>query len=99
MDDNIRNELVRMGWEIHAVIEESYHAHPAGPDDVEGWREKQRLLLADMAMHLLQTAIAPGEVELEKLRNNLNAILVIADRFLPGAGLKKASGKLFADAD
>jgi hypothetical protein len=95
MNDNKRNELVGMGWEIHRAVEESYHAHPAGRNDGDAWLDKQRLLLADMAVHLLQTAIAPGGIELEQLRNNLNAILVIADRFLPDAGLSKAAGKLY----
>ena len=95
MDELKRNELVRMGWDIHGAVEESYHAHPAGRNDGEAWLDKQRLLLADMAVHLLQTAIAPGEIELDKLRNNLNAILVIADRFLPDADLKKAAARLY----
>ena len=95
MDENKRAELVRMGWDIHGVVEASYHAHPAGRGDGDAWLERQRLLLADMAIHLLQTAIAPGELELDKLRNNLNAILVIADRFLPEADLKKATEKLY----
>ena len=95
MNDHKRNELVRMGWDIHGAVEESYHAHPAGPNDGAAWLDKQRLLMADMAIHLLQTAIAPGEVELDKLRNNLNAILVLADRFLPDAGLRNAAGKLY----
>lgn len=98
MDDDKRNGLIRMGWDIHAIVEDSYHAHPAGRNDGDAWLEKQRLLLADMAIHLLQTAIAPGAIEREQLRNNLNAILVIADRFLPDAGLKTATERLFADA-
>ena len=56
--------------------------------------ERQRMLLADMATHLLQTALKPGAIELDKLRNNLHAILTISDRFLPGAGLKDASAGL-----
>lgn len=97
MDENKRNELVRMGWDIHGAVEDSYHVHPAGRNDGDAWLDKQRLLLADMAVHLLQTAIAPGELEPEKLRNNLNAILVVADRFLPEAGLRTAAGKLYEE--
>ncbi|MBQ5949153.1 hypothetical protein [Massilia sp. ST3] len=88
-----------MGWEIHGAVEESYHAHPAGKGDGAAWLDKQRLLLADMAVHLLQTAVAPGEIELEKLRNNLNAILVVADRFLPDAALRNAADKLYPASD
>jgi hypothetical protein len=53
--------------------------------------ERRRLLLADMAIHLLQTAIRPGEIELDQLRNNLHAILTLSDPFLPLAGLKKTT--------
>lgn len=59
--------------------------------------ERQRMLLADMATHLLQTALKPGPIELDKLRNNLHAILTISVRFLPGAGLKGATAGLVAD--
>lgn len=97
MDDNKRSELVRMGWDIHGVVEDSYRQHPAARSDPQAWREKQRLLLADMAIHLLQTALQPGEIELEKLRNNLHAILTISDQFLPHAALKAATGKLYSD--
>ncbi len=59
------------------------------------WLEKQRILLADMSLHLLQTSISPGEIELDKLRNNLHSILTITDQFLPQANLKKATEKLY----
>ena len=60
------------------------------------WLDKQRLLLADMAIHLLQTALKPGEIELDKLRNNLHAIMTISDGFLPHAGLKEARSTIYA---
>lgn len=97
MDDKKRDELRRMAWEIHGAVEDSYLHHPASRDDLEAWREKRRLLLADMAIHLLQTALKPGDIELEKLRNNLHAILTISDQFLPHAGLKAATGNLYID--
>jgi hypothetical protein len=52
------------------------------------WLEKQRILLADMALHLLQTALNPSELEHDKLKNNLYSILTISDQFLPNIGLK-----------
>ena len=88
MNDAQRAGMIAAGWEIHAAVEEA--ALGAG-DPVE----RRRLLLADMAMHLLQTAIRPGEIELDQLRNNLHAILTLADPFLPQAALKKATGLLF----
>ena len=47
-----------------------------------------------MAIHLLQTALAPGDIALDRLSDNLHAILTISDQFLPQAGLKAATGKL-----
>jgi hypothetical protein len=38
--------------------------------------------------------IEPGELALDKLANNLHAILTIADPLLPHAGLKKATEHL-----
>lgn len=100
MDDAKRTELIRMGWEIHGAVEDSYRCHLAAKGgDSDQWLDKQRLLLADMAVHLLQTAIKPGNLELDKLRNNLHAILTISDQFLPDADLKKATGKLYLDRE
>lgn len=99
MNEQQRSELIRNAWEIHGAVEAGYLAHPAAnratqPDE---WRERQRLLLADMAIHLLQTAIQPGAIDLDKLKNNVHAILTIADAFLPHAGLKEATGRIHAE--
>ena len=98
MDELTRAGIIKSGWQIHAVVEEAALRHTAvkgeGQPSPE-WFEKQRLLLADMAIHLLQTALKPGEIELDKLRNNLHAIMTISDGFLPHAGLKDAIGKIY----
>lgn len=93
MDDATRADIVDTGWRIHDAVEQSLLRHPAIRGG-EGWQDKQRLLLADMAIHLLQTALAPGDIRLDKLGNNLHAILTVADSFLPHAGLKDATGNL-----
>jgi len=89
-----RQKLIKTSWEIHNVVETAYLHSNAIKGDGE-WLEKQRILLADMAVHLLQTALKPGEVELDKLKNNLHSILTISDQFLPEAGLKNATNKLY----
>ena len=94
MNKTERMELIKTSWELHSVVESSYLAHPAAKGDAE-WLEKQRILLADMAIHLLQTAVNPGGINLDKLRNNLHAILSITDQFLPEAGLKKATDDIY----
>ena len=87
-------KILDISWELHSQVETSYLNNPANKGDTE-WLEKQRMLLADMALHLLQTAIKPGDIELDRLRDNMNAILTIADQFLPSADLKKATEKLY----
>ena len=85
--------LIKTSWELHSTVESSYLAHPATNKDQE-WLEKQRILLADMAIHLLQTAVKPGNIELDNLRNNIHSILTISDQFLPNAELKRATENL-----
>lgn len=94
MNKEEKLKLLQASWELHSVVETSYLNNPANKGDSE-WLEKQRLLLADMALHLLQTSIKPGEIKLDRMRDNLHAILTIADQFLPKADLKKATEKLY----
>jgi len=89
-------ELIKTSWELHGQVEASYLNHKASRGD-DKWMEKQRFLLADMALHLLQTAIKPGDIDLERLRDNIHAILTISDDFLPKAGLKEATSRLYED--
>ena len=94
MKDKDKQELIKTSWELHGLVETSYLHHRAKQGD-EDWLEKQRFLLADMALHLLQTTMEPGEIKSERLRDNLHAILTISDQFLPEAGLKKETEKLY----
>jgi len=94
MNDTERKELIRSSWELHNLVESSYLKNLAVKGDPE-WLEKQRILLADMAIHLLQTSINPGDIQLDKLKNNLHAILTIADQFLPETNLLEATSKLY----
>jgi len=96
MNENEKLELIKTSWELHSQVETSYLDHPASRGD-EGWLEKQRFLLADMALHLLQTSMKPGEIDLERLRDNMHSVLTISDQFLPKAGLKAPLDKLYED--
>lgn len=97
MNQTARQQLLDTSWQLHAQVESAYLAHPAAKGDAD-WLDKQRLLLADMALHLLQTAVKPGEIPLDKLQNNLHAILTISDQFLPHAGLKQATQGIYSMA-
>ncbi|VXB63052.1 hypothetical protein [Massilia sp. 9I] len=96
MDELTKADMIATGWKLHGQIEEQLLRHPATRGS-DAWPDKQRLLLADMAIHLLQTALKPGDIELDKLRNSLHAILTISDQFLPQAGLKQARAKIYSE--
>lgn len=93
MDAVIRKEILSLSKMAHDLTESSYQQNPSVRGDSR-WAEKQRILLADMALHLLQTALKDGELSEENLKRNLFSILTISDQFLPGCELKKIAAGL-----
>jgi hypothetical protein len=93
MDAAIKNEIVMLGRKAHDLTESAYRQHPATRGE-SGWTDKQRILLADMALHLVQTALRDGALSAPELRQNLYAILTISDQFIPDSGLKVHADQL-----
>jgi hypothetical protein len=95
MDDTVRNDILAMSRTAHSLTEASYQQNMAKRGEA-GWSEKQRLLLADMALHLLQTSLKDGELSEEALKRNLFSILTISDQFIHDHGLKKFADALYS---
>jgi len=95
MDEKVRNEILSLGRTAHDLTELSYQQNFAKREDA-GWAGKQRILLADMALHLLQTALKDGELSQEGLKRNLFSILTISDQFIQGHDLKAFAEKLYS---
>lgn len=95
MDDAVRTEILTLARAAHDLTESSYQGHPSKRAE-PGWGEKQRILLADMALHLLQTVLKEGELSEEGLKRNLFSILMISDQLIPGHELKSVADKLYA---
>ena len=95
MDEAIRQEILAMSRTAHSLTEESYQQDPSTRGD-SGWYEKQRVLLADMALHLLQTALKEGEISEEGLKRNLFSILTIPDQFVRDHDLKTFADELYS---
>lgn len=95
MDEAIKNEIVVLGRKAHDLTESAYREH-ASTRGESGWTEKQRILLADMALHLLQTALRDGELSADELKRNLYSILTVSDQFIPGYALKASADQLHA---
>ena len=89
----IKNEIVGLGRKAHDLTEAAYREHAALRGE-PGWTEKQRILLADMALHLLQTALKDGELSSDELKRNLYAILTVSDQLIPGYSLKASADQL-----
>ena len=70
MDEQTKKEILSMSKKAHSLAEASYQQDPSIRGDA-GWAEKQRILLADMALHLLQTSLRDGEISTEDLKRNL----------------------------
>ncbi len=97
LSEDEKNALIQKSWAIHDEVESAYmHIH-ASHGEV-GWDEKQRLLLADLSLHLFQTAIQPGEVNHQQLVNRLFAVMCVSDRLLPDKDLSGVA-QMILDAE
>lgn len=97
MIDDTHRQILALARNAHDLTEATYQADPAVKGDLL-WADKQRTLLADMALHLVQTALGDGPISQDKLKNNLYAILTISDQFLPEHQLGEVAGKLITPA-
>lgn len=98
MDEAIRQEILAMSRSAHSLTEVAYQQDTSTRGD-HGWAEKQRILLADMALHLLQTSLKEGDLSEENLKRNLFSILTISDQFIPGHDLKTLADELYSVPD
>ena len=94
MDEALRNEILAMSKTAHDLTETSYQKNLSKFGD-SGSDEKQRVLLADMALHLLQTSLKEGDLSVDGLKRNLFSILTISDQFIPGHDLKACANELY----
>ena len=95
MDAVSKKEVLSMSRKAHDLTESWYQKNLSKRGD-SAWADKQRILLADMALHLLQTALNEGELSEEDLKRNLFSILTISDQFIHGYSLKAVADKLYS---
>ena len=95
MDEAIRQEILALSRTAHSLTEASYQQDLSARGDA-GWKVKQRILLADMALHLLQTSLKEGDLSEDGLKRNLFSILTISDQFIHGHDLKTVADELYS---
>ena len=93
MDTLAKKQILELTRQAHALTERAYQGDPA-VRGAEGWAEKQRVLLADMALHLVQTSLKDGDIATDQLHNNLYAILTICAQFLPDKDLTRYADEI-----
>ena len=93
MTAHLSASILALSRQAHALTESAYEQNGAAMG-TPGWADKQRMLLADMALHLLQTALNDGPIAPEMLKRNLYSILTISAQFIPAHGLKAAADEL-----
>ncbi|MDL2355566.1 MAG: hypothetical protein QFF03_09945 [Pseudomonadota bacterium] len=93
MDVLVRKEILSLSRIAHELTESSYQKDTSRRGE-PGWTDKQRTLLADMALHLLQTSLSSGELSEDDLKRNLFSILTISDQIMPGYSLKAVAEEL-----
>ena len=82
MHNQERARILELSRQAHTLTESAYTADPASKGQ-PAWSDKQRILLADMALHLVQTALREGPMDTATFQNNLYSILTIGAPFLP----------------
>lgn len=95
MSAPIKREIVALSRAAHDLTESAYLAHAAVRGETD-WPDKQRLLLADMALHPLQTALHDGPIDSARLQQNLYAILTISAPFIPQRALAQYAEAIIA---
>ncbi len=101
MSDNPADPEVRLKQEhrasiLHALKEVHERVHEAYPDQAspklsQGWVDRRRLLLVDLALQLCEEAVKGETLGARELAERLHPVLFLARELAPGHGLEKAA--------
>lgn len=94
LDNQVKEDILAQAKKSHDLIEDAYRQDLTAKDEPL-WLQKQRLLLADMSLHLLQTALQSPELDTGLLTRNLFSILTISDQYIPQFNLAEKADELY----
>ncbi|MFL5344219.1 MAG: hypothetical protein ACJ8AT_05470 [Hyalangium sp.] len=85
-----RESILRALREVHERVHE---ASPAGssPKLSQGWVDRRRLLLVDLALHLCEEAVKGETLGTRELAEKMYSVLFVAKDLAPGHALEKAA--------
>ena len=84
---------------LHALAEAHARVHDAYPEGAsphlsQGWVDRRRLLLVDLALHLAEEAVRGESLETRALVEKLYQVLEIARVLAPGHHVDEAAEKV-----
>ncbi|KFA91802.1 hypothetical protein [Archangium violaceum] len=78
---------------LKQVHERVHEAQPEGASPMlsQGWVDRRRLLLVDLALHLCEEAVKGETVGTRELAEKVHSVLYVAKDLAPGHALEKAA--------
>jgi hypothetical protein len=85
-----REAILRALGEVHARVHDAY-PEQASPVLSQGWVDRRRLLLVDLALHLCEEAVRGESLGTRELAEKLHSVLHVAKDLAPGHGIDRAA--------
>ncbi|MBF5042114.1 hypothetical protein FGE12_06885 [Aggregicoccus sp. 17bor-14] len=90
LSDAHRRALLQAIAEAHARVEQAY-PEGASPALSQGWVDRRRVLLVDLALHLAEEAVRGEALEVRTLVEKLYQVLEVARVLAPGHHVDRAA--------
>ncbi len=84
--ESILGALKEVHERVHAAAPEG-----ASPKLSQGWVDRRRLLLVDLALHLCEEAVKGETVGTRELAEKVHSVLFVAKDLAPGHAIEKAA--------
>lgn len=85
-----RESILRALREVHERVHEASPTE-SSPKLSQGWVDRRRLLLVDLALHLCEEAVKGETLGTRELAEKLHSVLFVAKDLAPGHALEKAA--------
>ncbi|PTL75519.1 hypothetical protein [Vitiosangium sp. GDMCC 1.1324] len=85
-----RESILRALKEVHARVHEA-EPDGASPKLSQGWVDRRRLLLVDLALNLCEEAVRGETLGTRELAEQLHSVLCVAKDLAPGHAIEKAA--------
>jgi hypothetical protein len=85
-----RESILRALKEVHERVHDAY-PEQASPKPSQGWVDRRRLLLVDLALHLCEEVVKGETLGARELAEKVHSVLFVAKDLAPGHAIEKAA--------